>query len=67
MADLYDPDALLTALTGVDVVFPNGPSSPDAVEHQIRFVDLARRVGVTRLVVPSQYAARSDSPVRFLR
>lgn len=67
VADLHDPDAVTAALTGVDAVFLNSPSAPDAAELQIRFADLARRTGVTRLVVLSQYAARADSPVRFLR
>ncbi|MBW0101760.1 NAD(P)H-binding protein [Pseudonocardia sp. KRD291] len=67
VADLHDPDALTAALTGVDAVFLNSPSAADAAELQIRFADLARRAGVTRLVLLSQYAARAESPVRFLR
>ncbi|GII92213.1 SDR family oxidoreductase [Sinosporangium siamense] len=67
VADLRDPRAVAGALYGVDAVFLNSPSAPDAADLQIQFAERARSVGVPRLVLLSQYAARSDSPVRFLR
>ncbi|GAB4005737.1 SDR family oxidoreductase [Glycomyces albus] len=67
IADLRDPESIADALKGVDAVFLNSPSAEDAAELQIRFADLARDAGVRHLVVLSQYAARADSPVRFLR
>ncbi|GAB3212435.1 Uncharacterized conserved protein YbjT, contains NAD(P)-binding and DUF2867 domains [Marinactinospora thermotolerans DSM 45154] len=67
VADLNDPRAVATAVQGVDAVFLNSPSAQDAAALQIRFADLARDAGVSRLVLLSQYAARVDSPVRFLR
>ncbi|MFI6304005.1 NmrA family NAD(P)-binding protein [Amycolatopsis thailandensis] len=67
VADLRDPESVAAALKGADAVFLNSPSAPDAAEVQTRFADLARDAGVDRLVVLSQYAARADSPVRFLR
>ncbi|MGW4400061.1 SDR family oxidoreductase [Amycolatopsis nivea] len=67
VADLRDPASLAVALKGVDAVFLNSPSAPDAAELQIQFANLARDAGVNRLVLLSQYAARADSPVRFLR
>ncbi|MBE1578874.1 SDR family oxidoreductase [Amycolatopsis roodepoortensis] len=67
VADLRDPDAVGAALKGVDAVFLNSPSASDAASLQIGFADLARDAGVNRLVLLSQYAARGDSPVRFLR
>ncbi|MCY9783875.1 SDR family oxidoreductase [Nocardiopsis sp. EMB25] len=67
VADLRDPESVTAALTGVDAVFLNSPSAQDAAALQIRFADLARAAGVRRLVLLSQYAARADSPVRFLR
>ncbi|MDA3650131.1 SDR family oxidoreductase [Saccharopolyspora indica] len=67
VADLQDPASVTAALTGVDAAFLNSPSAPDAAALQIRFADLARDAGVHRLVLLSQYAARTDSPVRFLR
>ncbi|APU14250.1 MULTISPECIES: SDR family oxidoreductase [Actinoalloteichus] len=67
VADLRDPDSITAALEGVDAVFLNSPSEEDAAELQIRFADLAVKAGVNRLVLLSQYAARTDSPVRFLR
>ncbi|MFI1461394.1 SDR family oxidoreductase [Nocardia carnea] len=67
VADLRDPASVTAALEGIDAVFLNSPSAPDAAALQIRFADLARAAGVNRLVLLSQYAARTDSPVRFLR
>ncbi|WP_026931786.1 SDR family oxidoreductase [Glycomyces tenuis] len=67
VADLRDPESVAEALEGVDAAFLNSPSAEDAAALQIRFADLARDAGVGRLVVLSQYAARADSPVRFLR
>lgn len=67
VADLRDPESLAAALTGVDAAFLNSPSTEDAAALQIRFAQLARDKGVQRLVLLSQYAARADSPVRFLR
>ncbi|WP_020380224.1 NmrA family NAD(P)-binding protein [Nocardiopsis potens] len=67
VADLNDPEAVADALKGVDAAFLNSPSAADAAALQIRFADLARDAGVDRLVLLSQYAARADSPVRFLR
>lgn len=66
-ADLNDPESVAAALKGVDAVFLNSPSAADAARLQIQFADLARQAGVRRLVLLSQYAARADSPVRFLR
>ncbi|MEU6765612.1 SDR family oxidoreductase [Streptomyces sp. NPDC046853] len=67
VADLTNPASVAAALHGVDAAFLNSPSAPDAAELQIRFADLARDTGVQQLVLLSQYAARADSPVRFLR
>ncbi|GAA4545465.1 SDR family oxidoreductase [Amycolatopsis samaneae] len=67
VADLKDPESVTAALKGVDAAFLNSPSAEDAAATQIRFADLARDAGVRELVVLSQYAARADSPVRFLR
>ncbi|GAB3831735.1 SDR family oxidoreductase [Kribbella italica] len=67
VADLQDPQSVAAALKGVDAAFLNTPSSEDAAALQIQFADLARDNGVRRLVVLSQYGARSDSPVRYLR
>ncbi|WP_017559563.1 NmrA family NAD(P)-binding protein [Nocardiopsis baichengensis] len=67
VADLRDPDSVAAALKGADAAFLNSPSAPDAAALQTRFADLVREAGTDRLVVLSQYAARADSPVRFLR
>ncbi|PZG51389.1 NAD(P)-dependent oxidoreductase [Spongiactinospora gelatinilytica] len=67
VADLHDPGLPDTVFDGVDAVFLNSPSAPDAADIQIRFAERVRRAGVPRLVLLSQYAARAGSPVRFLR
>ncbi|GAB3508823.1 SDR family oxidoreductase [Amycolatopsis cihanbeyliensis] len=67
VADLREPESVAAALRGMDAAFLNSPSTEDAAELQIRFAELARNAGVHRLVLLSQYAARADSPVRFLR
>jgi len=67
VADLHDPDSITTAFNGVDAVFLNSPSTADAAELQIRFLDLAAQAGIARAVVLSQYGAAHGSPVRFLR
>ncbi|GAA4700793.1 Uncharacterized conserved protein YbjT, contains NAD(P)-binding and DUF2867 domains [Promicromonospora umidemergens] len=67
VADLQDPRSVAAALDGTDAVFLNSPSTPEAAALQIQFADLARDGGVRHLVLLSQYGARADSPVRFLR
>jgi uncharacterized protein YbjT (DUF2867 family) len=67
VADLRDPESVTAALRGVEAAFLNSPSAVDAAALQIQFADLARNAGVNRIVLLSQYAARADSPVRFLR
>lgn len=67
VADLRDPASIAAALDGVDAAFLNSPSAEDAAALQTRFADVAHDVGLPRLVLLSQYAARADSPVRFLR
>lgn len=66
VADLRDPASIARAVGGVDAVFLNSPSAEDAAALQTRFADIAADAGVERLVLLSQYAARLDSPVRFL-
>jgi uncharacterized protein YbjT (DUF2867 family) len=67
VADLDDGTAVARALEGVDAAYLVTPSSEQAAERQNRFADAAVAAGVRRLVVLSQFAARPDSPVRFLR
>ncbi len=66
-ADLAVPDTIAAALEGVDAAFLNSPSAEDAAALQIRFLDQAKAAGIARVVLLSQYGARADSPVRFLR
>jgi uncharacterized protein YbjT (DUF2867 family) len=67
VADFDDAESLARALDGVDALFLNTPSSEQARERQIRCADLAVAAGVRRLVLLSQLAATTESPVRFLR
>jgi uncharacterized protein YbjT (DUF2867 family) len=67
VADLQDPASISAALDGVDAAFLNSPSADDAAALQMRFAGIAHDAGLGRLVLLSQYAARADSPVRFLR
>jgi uncharacterized protein YbjT (DUF2867 family) len=67
LADFDDPAALAAALADVDAAYLVTPSSAEAAQRQIRFLDAARAAGVGQVVILSQLAAAADSPVRFLR
>src|SRR5699024_2471933 len=67
IADIRDPGTLRPALARADALFLNSPSSEVAAAQQIWAADLAHELGISRLVLLSQYGARTDSPVRFLR
>ena len=67
VADFDDADSLRRALDGVRAVFLVTPSTEHAESQQIRFLDIAEAAGVEHVVLLSQLASRSDSPVRFLR
>lgn len=62
-----DPATLAQALTGIKRAFLLTPSSEAAEAQQLRFVAEAKRAGVQQIIKLSQFAARPDSPVRFLR
>lgn len=66
-ADLEDPGSVRTALDGARAVYLVTPSSERAEALQKRFIDLAAEAGVEHLVLLSQFAATTNSPVRFLR
>ena len=62
--DFNDEGSVASALKDVERAFLLTNSSEQAETQQARFVDAARRAGVNKL---SQWAADSNSPVRFLR
>ncbi len=66
VADFDDQESMAAALAGVSRAYLVTPSSEQAQEQQVRFVDQAVRSGVQRLVVLSQLGAELTSPVRFL-
>lgn len=66
-ADLDDAAAVRDALAGVRAAFLTTPSTERAEDQQKSFIDRAAEAGVDHVVLLSQYAARTDSPVRFLR
>jgi uncharacterized protein YbjT (DUF2867 family) len=67
VGDFDDAETVAHALQGVERAFLLTNSSERAETQQSTFVDMARRVGVKHIVKLSQWAASSDSPVRFLR
>jgi uncharacterized protein YbjT (DUF2867 family) len=67
VADFDDPESVAAALDGITRAYLVTPSSPTTEAQQIRFVEIAARSGVERLVLLSQLGADEASPVRFLR
>lgn len=67
IGDFDDPKSTAAALTGVQRAYLVTPSSERAEEQQLQFADQAAESGIDRLVVLSQLASESTSPVRFLR
>ena len=67
LGDFNDPETVADALKGIDRVFLLTNSSAQAETQQLKFVEQASRAGVKQIVKLSQYGARVDSPVRFLR
>ena len=65
--DFDDPKSLEHALEGVERAFLLTNSSERTEGQQKAFVEAARKAGVRHVVKLSQFAAREDSPVRFLR
>jgi uncharacterized protein YbjT (DUF2867 family) len=65
--DFDDPGSLGRALRGVERAFLLTNSSDRAEAQQTAFVGAAKQAGVKHIVKLSQWAASSDSPVRFLR
>ena len=66
-ADFDDADSLDRILSGIERAFLLTNSTDRAEAQQLAFVAAAERCGVRHLVKLSQFAARLDSPVRFLR
>ncbi|GAB3398850.1 SDR family oxidoreductase [Schumannella luteola] len=66
-ADLDDTAALASAFDGIRAAFLVTPSTEGAESQQRRFIDAASTAGVEHIVLLSQFAAATDSPVRFLR
>ena len=66
-ADFNDPASVGRALAGIERAFLLTHSSAQAEAQQLSFVEQARQAGVRHLVKQSQWAASTESPVRFLR
>jgi len=67
VGDFDDAESLARALQGMKRVFLLTNSSERAETQQLTFVETARRAGAKHIVKLSQWAASTDSPVRFLR
>jgi len=65
--DFNDETSVASALKDVERAFLLTNSSEQAETQQSRFVDAATRAGIKHIVKLSQWAADSNSPVRFLR
>jgi uncharacterized protein YbjT (DUF2867 family) len=65
--DFSAPETLVAALSGVERAFLLTPSSEQAEEQQINFVNAAEKSGVKHVVKLSQLGADSNSSARFLR
>jgi uncharacterized protein YbjT (DUF2867 family) len=64
--DLADEASLVTALQGIEKAFLLTNSSEQAEQLQLNFVNAAYRAGIKHIVKLSQFAAKEQSPVRFL-
>lgn len=65
--DFNDEPTVMSALHGIERAFLLTASSEQAEVEQHRFVDAAHRAGTPHIVKLSQWAADTNSPVRFLR
>lgn len=67
IGDFNDAKTVANALKGIERAFLLTNSSAQAETQQLTFVEEASRAGVKQIVKLSQWAADTDSPVRFLR
>ncbi len=65
--DFNRPETLVAALIGIERAFLLSPSSENAAEQQIAFVEAAKKSGAKHIVKLSQFGADSLSSQRFLR
>ena len=66
-SDFADRDGLRRAFAGIEIAFLALGSSPQQVELEQRFIDVAAEVGLPHLVEQSAAYARSDSVASVLR
>ncbi len=67
LGDFNDEKTVANAMKNMERAFLLTNSSEQAETQQSTFVDVARRAGIKHIVKQSQWAADSNSPVRFLR
>jgi NAD(P)H dehydrogenase (quinone) len=67
VSDFADRDGLRRALDGIEIAFLALGSSPQQVEIEQRFIDVAAEVGLPHLVEQSAAYPRSDSVALVLR
>lgn len=65
--DLGNRQQIRASLEGIDRVFLLTNSSEEAETLQTNFLDEAKQSGIRHIVKLSQFAASTESPVRFLR
>ena len=67
VSDFADRDGLRRAFAGIEIAFLALGSSPQQVELEQRFIDVAAEVGLPHLVEQSAAYARSDAAASVLR
>lgn len=67
VGDFNDEKTIAAVLRGIERAFLLTNSSEQAEKQQTVFVEAAQKAGIKHLVKLSQWAASTDSPVRFLR
>jgi uncharacterized protein YbjT (DUF2867 family) len=63
--DFAEPQLLLAALDGIDVLFLSGADDPRRVEWETAAIDAAAEAGVRRIVKLSSIVAQPGAPVAF--
>lgn len=67
LADMMDPDAMATALEGVEKMFLLSPPHPAQHEMEVTALDAAEEAGVSLIVKLSALGAGPDSPLALGR
>lgn len=67
VADLFDPDSLVTAMRGAQRAYFVAPYHPHALQSAVAFAVSARAAGLESVVQMSQWTSHRNHPVNFTR